>query len=511
MKNKKAFKCFIVIVLVVITLFTACSNTFAQINSEYGENSSVKEENLDKKMIQSVILDAASSLVYAVASWVENIIGMLFESLTGDNMFPWADRVIFNTVPLLDVNFLNPSSGSMFLTAGSNETALSIIVRRTYYTIFSLAVAFLGILVAVMAVKLATTTIAAKKGQYKEAITKWLFTIVLLFVMHYAMALIFYINEQMVTIASNMLTDSLKDVTLPNDLLEAKTDEEKKDNVEIFLDAQTQFSVPLDIGWNMTNGLSNIWGFLTGIDAEISKGYIRENYLYADQLISNRDYQEIMIPGAKTSYGTVSGILGDPNSAKQALSTVYLSIKIINDPNQINLIREELKNYNTNNITDEQRRKFVSEHQEKFLSIPLFGNVKKFQNTGNFAADVDLTDYNTRKNIDKAMIKFVNVHKLYVNIANGEVSKENTKGNLIAGMGEFFKETAFTYETSNSGEVIGWKASKLTLQGAILYSVFVFQSVMYLFAYAKRFFYIIVLAIFAPAVIIFDFFSKSVS
>ena len=112
--------------------------------------------------------------------------GGAFELLVGNNMFPWADKVIFNTIPLLDINFLNPSQGSLFLSSdGQTETILATIVRRIYFTIFAISISLLGIMVAVMAIKLAVSTIASEKAKYKEALTNWVLGIVMIFTVHY--------------------------------------------------------------------------------------------------------------------------------------------------------------------------------------------------------------------------------------------------------------------------------------------------------------------------------------
>ena len=45
----------------------------------------------------------------------------------------------------------------------------------------------------------------------------------------------------------------------------------------------------------------------------------------------------------------------------------------------------------------------------------------------------------------------------------------------------------------------------------VLYLVFLIQSLMFLFAYFKRLFYVVILAIIAPIVVIYDFLGKAVS
>ena len=192
MKNK-IFKVCTITLLLIIILFNSSSNIFAAINTNYDVGTAVEESNLEKKVNDSIILDALGSFIYATASLVEYIVGKAFQGITGINTFPWADKVIFNSVPMLDVNFFNPASGSMFKSTGGTSTALSDIVRSTYFTILAIAIGFLVVVVGISAIKLALSSLASEKAKYKEALSKWLFSIVMLFLMHNLMSFIFFV------------------------------------------------------------------------------------------------------------------------------------------------------------------------------------------------------------------------------------------------------------------------------------------------------------------------------
>ncbi len=93
-----------------------------------------------------------------------------------------------------------------------------------------------------------------------------------------------------------------------------------------------------------------------------------------------------------------------------------------------------------------------------------------------------------------------------------QTKKDTGSGNIMkvfTNMGEFFKSSAWTYYDDDK-EVIGWKPNKISIIGSILYAMFIAQSIMFFFAYMKRFFYITMLALFAPLVIIYDFLVKSI-
>lgn len=77
-------------------------------------------------------------------------------------------------------------------------------------------------------------------------------------------------------------------------------------------------------------------------------------------------------------------------------------------------------------------------------------------------------------------------------------------------MGEYFKQAAWTYEKDEEGVMTGWSPSQLSLQGALMYAIFIVQSMLYFFAYIKRFFFVTILALLAPAIVIYDFLGKAI-
>lgn len=89
-------------------------------------------------------------------------------------------------------------------------------------------------------------------------------------------------------------------------------------------------------------------------------------------------------------------------------------------------------------------------------------------------------------------------------------SEVNNK-DIFSSLGQFFKDSAWVYETDDGGKIVGWRPGKNSIIGTLLYAIFIVQSIMLFISYMKRFFYIIILSLFAPLVIIFDFLTKTIS
>lgn len=218
--DKKFIKKIISIVFILfIIIVSSYQPVYAAINQQYTSDGIKVDTSDDEgigasivKFIQDVILGLIGKAIVGLAWCVEVLIRGVVALLTFDNgngaAFPWADRVIFNGMPLLDVNFINPSPSSLFLKSdGVTYTGIGEAVRNIYFSGVSIALGFLGIVVAVMAIRLAISSIASEKAKYKEAIAHWATALVLIFGMHYVISFTFYINEQLVEVASRIVLD----------------------------------------------------------------------------------------------------------------------------------------------------------------------------------------------------------------------------------------------------------------------------------------------------------------
>ena len=86
-----------------------------------------------------------------------------------------------------------------------------------------------------------------------------------------------------------------------------------------------------------------------------------------------------------------------------------------------------------------------------------------------------------------------------------EVSSEDSTFSIITTLATYFKDAVWGYDVNSNGEIVGWRQNNFTVSGAIIYCVFLFQSLMFFLAYIRRFFYVTILAMFAPVVVLYDF------
>ena len=200
---KGKWKLLICGLLIVCVGFMVSNNVFAAINEDYYKNfTEVTDANLNAKITNSTLLDIIGSLIYAVGSLMEWVLGKVFQLVTGSNMFPWADAILFNAVPFLDVNIFTAHSKSLV-------AIIYEFLTGTYYSLLTLASTFFGIAVMVSAIKLAITAIAEDKARYKKAIVDWILGLVMLWGMHFFISFVLYLNEQLVIVASNIASQEV--------------------------------------------------------------------------------------------------------------------------------------------------------------------------------------------------------------------------------------------------------------------------------------------------------------
>lgn len=204
---KKNMKKVFAVFLLCILFFSFSNTARAEINHSYAEDLvTYQEYQLNESVSDSKIMEYVARFIYACGNLIEDLVANLFGTITSnmDPYFPWEDLIIFNCIPFLDINFINPADGSIFSTAIAGGR-IGNVVRNVYYTILTLSIGLISLGVIVTAIRLAISSIAAEKAKYKQAIVSCLYTVIMIFSMHFILSFIFYMNEQIVEMASKIL------------------------------------------------------------------------------------------------------------------------------------------------------------------------------------------------------------------------------------------------------------------------------------------------------------------
>lgn len=207
MKNKK-FIFSLVIILMLIGLFLHINNSlYAATNPEYYSAPSNFQKWINDFF--SKILDQSVGVLGKPFAALVNLVNIILfivlysvfvaSGISDGLKFPFPDQVIFNGLPMLDPNFINPNGDS-----GSMVNIMKDIVQNFYYSFFALAGTVFVLAAVVIGIKLAFSALASEKARYKEAIKNWIMGLGMLFLMHFVLAGMFAINEQICISASKI-------------------------------------------------------------------------------------------------------------------------------------------------------------------------------------------------------------------------------------------------------------------------------------------------------------------
>ena len=154
MENKnKTLKIIFIIFITIIFLNEVSPNIYAMTSSYAASDDQVVLDAKTNSML-GVIADIVLPMVYPLFSALAKLTQKVMYVFTGTYTFPWADSILFNRLPFLDVNFINPEPGSLFMDLNGNYTTIGLSVRNVYFSVLSICVAFLGIAVAINVIKL---------------------------------------------------------------------------------------------------------------------------------------------------------------------------------------------------------------------------------------------------------------------------------------------------------------------------------------------------------------------
>ncbi len=483
-----------IVILFIILVFPNINNIFGAINEDYKGAVTSVANGLD------VSGNEKSNIISKPIFWLINTFGSIGESLLTDfakllatttennidgetlGIMPWADAIIYNGVPALDVNFINPSAESF-------SSVLSRIISKMYYTVFSISITFFGIAVLVMAIRLATTALAAEKAKYKEAMTDFIISLILIFSLHYFMSFCFYLNESLVKVAFNIAEVQLKGnftkmVSNATEAQKAMVNKISSDGNDF---AENWFGDVMDEPRHFT-ALKNYISETLFDDGDMQRAAQLLASGYGDFLYDNKGdlanestelgrsivltcMSKLVVDG--TTFDSVSGSYGENWDKNDQL---YLKLKSAYDELFYNKkIEMDVEGFGTVDL--EVIRDFKSIYKDCF----------------------DILNKGVYSDKETTIMQAINdaISNMNSTSVNGKTTSMEDLGNsVVSQLAVYFKINRYDAE------------GDISLVGAIVYTIFVFQSIMYFFSYLKRFFYIIVLSFFAPFMVLYDFVSK---
>ena len=119
------------------------------------------------------------------------------------------DDILFNKITLTDINFFNTSG----LDDDNPVYTIRMQIGLWYNVMRTIAIMISLIVLLIVGIRMAITTVASEKAIYKKALIDWLTSFVLIFFLHYLINIIIWCNNALVSILGTVNnSDTIKDV-----------------------------------------------------------------------------------------------------------------------------------------------------------------------------------------------------------------------------------------------------------------------------------------------------------
>lgn len=109
--------------------------------------------------------------------------------------------IIFNRIPILDIDFFNfKKAGGKIIDSSSIIYKLRKTISQWYYALFIVCAIGLLLTLIYIGIRMAISTIAERKAKYKRMLQNWILSVVILFTLHFFMVAVIYINQAVLDI-----------------------------------------------------------------------------------------------------------------------------------------------------------------------------------------------------------------------------------------------------------------------------------------------------------------------
>lgn len=105
------------------------------------------------------------------------------------------DKIIFNQVPLLDVNMFTDTAGGYTLKDDSSLKIIRDSVATWYYAIRNITIAVMLIILIYIGIKIAISSIASEKAEYKRMLVSWVVGFLIIFIIHFFLIFVLDLNS----------------------------------------------------------------------------------------------------------------------------------------------------------------------------------------------------------------------------------------------------------------------------------------------------------------------------
>ena len=189
MNSKSLYKLLVNILSIIIAisvLFSLASNVYG---IGQGQDDDVDTEIYGEDTEQSGAPEDPST---------EEVEGKTMKIYTIEDLF-------FNRIPLLDANFFTETAGGKPIQEGSAISIIRKVVKNWYISFRNVAIVVIAIIIVFAGVRIAISTIAEDKANYKNILVNWVKALLIVLTMHFCMYAIQYLNAKLLEVLQTSL------------------------------------------------------------------------------------------------------------------------------------------------------------------------------------------------------------------------------------------------------------------------------------------------------------------
>lgn len=134
----------------------------------------------------------------------ETVVGFL----TDRNDRITAEKIIYNQVPVFDVNVFNlETAAGQPLKEGGTLSIIKTNIAKWYSAFRNVAIVGLLLVLIYIGIRMAISAVATDKAKYKGMLLNWAVSFIIVLLIHYFMIFVINLNESLVEICKNMSPD----------------------------------------------------------------------------------------------------------------------------------------------------------------------------------------------------------------------------------------------------------------------------------------------------------------
>lgn len=119
------------------------------------------------------------------------------------------EKIIYNQVPIFDVNIFNiDEAGGQKLKSDGTLATIKKNIAKWYYVFRNISIIGLLLVLLYIGIRMAVSTVASEKATYKRYLKDWIVSFVIVFCIHYVMIFILNVNEYLVDLMKNSSPNS---------------------------------------------------------------------------------------------------------------------------------------------------------------------------------------------------------------------------------------------------------------------------------------------------------------